>query len=350
MLDTRHKTLDMRGREKWGTRKSEWGMNFRHFNFRILTSAFRTIVILSFCHIVTFSSAQTSIIATLTPDSTHILIGDHLNVRLAVKHPKSLKLALPAVKDSVGNMELVAVSKIDTITQLTDVIFTQNYVLSAFDSGLYHAGPVTVFFHNSGGNLDSVVSNEVLVTVSTLPVDTTHPFKPIKAPLAVPFSWREFIPYIIGGILLIILAIAGFFLWKKYRKPAPVVPARPIPKDPPHIWARKELKKLEEEKLWQKGDPKLYYSRLTDILRLYLEFRFGWLALESTTEEIEQDMKNYNLKEKAKENLLQILRTADLVKFAKMQPGPDVNIKALDSANKFIDFTEPREKEEEEKG
>jgi hypothetical protein len=195
------------------------------------------------------------------------------------------------------------------------------------------------------GGVDSVLSNDIPVFVSTLPVDTTRPFKPIKAPLAVPFSWREFLPYIIGAILILILLIALFVLYLRYQKQKPVTPARALPKDPAHIWARKELKKLEDEKLWQKGQVKLYYSRLTDILRLYLEYRFKWLALESTTEEIEADIDNYNMKEKAKENLLKILRTADLVKFAKMLPDPENNINAMESAGKFIDFTEPKEEE-----
>lgn len=293
--------------------------------------------------------AQNSVVATLTADSTRILIGDHLNIRLAVKHPKNWRIIMPAVKDSIGNMDFISASKIDTIEQPTDRVLVQNYAVSAYDSGLFHAGPVTVFFKNGEGQVDSVLSNEVPITVNTLPVDTTRPFKPIKAPLDVPYSWKEFLLYILGLLVLLIAAIAGFMLWKKYKKEKPAVVTRPVPKDPAHIWARKELKKLEDEKLWQKGETKLYYSRVTEIIRLYLEFRFKWLALESTTEEIEVDMQNYNLKEKAKESLLQLLRLADLVKFAKMLPGPDDNIKAMDSAYKFIDFTEPKEEEQAEK-
>ena len=252
---------------------------------------------------------------------------------------------MPAVKDSIGNMELVAVGKLDTIHEATDDIYTQHYTVSAFDSGEFHAGPVPVVFRNGSGNIDTVFSNAVIVAVSTLPVDTTRPFKAIKGPLDVPFSWREFIPYIIGGIVLLLLIFTGIFLWMKYQKEKPKVEARPLPKDPAHIWARKELQKLADEKLWQSDQSKLYYSRLADILRLYLEYRYGWLALESTSQEIEEEIDNYNMKDKAKESLLPILRTADLVKFAKMLPTPDVNIKAMELANKFIDFTEPKEED-----
>ncbi len=228
-------------------------------------------------------------------------------------------------------------------------VLSQVYTVSAYDSGEYHAGPVKIYFANSNGELDSALSNDIIVTVNTLDVDTAKPFKAIKAPLEVPYTWQEFIYYIIAGLLLIIAIVVAILLWKKYKKKKPVVVERPKPKDPAHIWARRELKKLEEEKLWQKNETKLYYSRLTDILRYYLEFRYGWYAMESTTEEIEEEMGNYKLKEKAKENLLAILRAADLVKFAKMIPLPDANMKAMENAYKFIDFTEPAENRVEKK-
>lgn len=295
-----------------------------------------------------WSSAQ-SISATLRADSTQIQIGDQLKIRLTVKHSNNLVVPFPPVTDTLGNLELVAASKIDTGVDGSNKVLSQLYTVSAYDSGEYHAGPVVVYFKNGSGQLDSVLSNDIPVTVNTLDVDTTKPFKGIKAPLDVPYSWKEFIPYIIGAVLLLVGIIAGIILWRKYKKQKPVVVERPRPKDPAHIWARKELRKLEEEKLWQQDQVKLYYSRLTDIIRMYLEYRFNWFALESTTEEIQDEMNQYNLKEKAKESLLTTLRAADLVKFAKMIPLPDANIKAIDSAYKFIDFTEPKESKAEEK-
>jgi hypothetical protein len=293
------------------------------------------------------STAQVS--ATLRADSTHIQIGDHLNIRITVKSPNTLAVPFPAIADTLGSLELVSASKIDTTVEAGNKSLSQLYTVSAYDSGEYVAGPVRIYFKNSNGELDSVLSNDIPVTVNTLDVDTTKPFKAIKAPLDVPYSWREFIYYIVGGVLLLLAIIIGVLLWKKHKKQKPAVVERPKPKDPAHIWARKELKKIEEEKLWQKDEVKLYYSRLTDTLRLYLEYRYNWLALESTTEEIQAEIDQYNLKEKAKENLLSTLRTADLVKFAKMLPSPDANIRAMESAYKFIDFTEPKEEREEKK-
>lgn len=303
------------------------------------------VVVFSICQLQTANCQLVS--ATLRADSNHIQIGDPLNIRLTVKHPAKLSVPFPAAADTLGNLEKISVSKIDTTAEGDSKVLSQVYTVSAYDSGEYHAGPLKIYFKNSAGELDSIVSNDIPVTVNTLDVDTAKPFKAIKAPLDVPYDWREFIYYYIAGILLIVLIVAGVLIYKKYKKQKPIVVERPKPRDPAHIWARKELKKLEEEKLWQKDDVKLYYSRLTDILRYYLEFRYNWYAMESTTEEIQNEMLQFNLKEKAKENLLSILRAADLVKFAKMIPAPDANIRAMESAYKFIDFTEPNENKEE---
>lgn len=320
-----------------------WLLSISEFpNFRI--SSLTLLLSIVYC-----LSSHAQVSATLRADSTQIQIGDHLNIRLTVKSPNNLVVPFPVAADTLGNLEMVSAAKIDTSAEGSNKILSRLYTVSAYDSGEFHAGPVKIYFKNSSGELDSILSNDIPVTVNTLNVDTTKPFKAIKAPLDVPYSWREFIPYIIGAIVLLIAIIVGIVLWKKYRKPKPAVIERPKPKDPAHIWARKELKKLEEEKVWQGDDVKLYYSRLTDVLRLYVEYRYGWYAMESTTEEIQTEIENYNLKEKAKENLLSILRAADLVKFAKMIPMPDANIRAMESAYKFIDFTEPNENKTEEK-
>lgn len=294
-------------------------------------------------------SFSQSLSATLKADSNKILIGDQLHVRLTIKHSKDLQLAIPKLVDTLGNMEIISSSKIDTSSEGNNILLTQVYTVSAYDSGEFHAGPMLLFFKNSSGTVDSLLSNEVPVLVNTLNVDTTKPFKPIKAPLEVPYSWKEFLYYLIPLAILLLLLIGGYLLWKKYKNKKPDTYVRPKPKDPAHIWARKELKKLEEEKLWQKGELKLYYTKLTDILRMYLEYRFSWMALESTTEEIAAEIGDFPINDVAKKLLLETLRNADLVKFAKMQPLQDVNMKSMEQAFNFIEVTAPTENKTEEK-
>lgn len=299
----------------------------------------------------TVNSQQTtpSISVVLRADSTKLNMGEPVNVSLSIKHPKNVVVLFPTVADTLGNMEVSSASAIDTSAEGENIMFTRTYAVAAYDSGTYHAGPVAVVYKNANGNNDTALSNTLSFSVLTLDVDTTKPIKDIKPPLEIPYVWQEFTYHIIGGSLLLVLLIAAYFLYQFYKKNKPVVQERYKPKDAAHIWARKELKKLEEEQLWQKEEVKQYYSKLTEILRLYLEYRYGWLAIESTTEELEAEAGMYDINAVAKALMLETLRTADLVKFAKLLPMPDVHVKALQNVRQFVEMTAQVENEKDTK-
>ena len=279
----------------------------------------------------------------LRPDSTHILIGDFLRATLQVKFPASEKVILSPVRDTLGQMELVKASGVDTSTSAETNTLTQTYTVSAYDSGNFRLGPQRIFFAGKGGETDTLLTDVVMIAVSTVPVDTTRAIKPIKQPLQVPYTWQEFAPFILLALLLIAaMAILIYYIRKRKRR-KPAVIERPKPKDPPHIWARKELKKLEDEKLWQRDEVKQYYSRLTDILRMYLEYRYGWFALESTTEQISEEISVRNIPVDAANKLLAILKGGDMVKFARRLPLPDENDSAIKRAYEFVEMTEQKE-------
>jgi LPXTG-motif cell wall-anchored protein len=289
------------------------------------------------------ASAQ-NISAALKADSTEIQIGDHLHIELAVKFSGINNPVWPTITGTLGQMEIISTTPIDTEHTDKGDILKQGFVVSAYDSGEFIAGPVGILYSNNG-SIDTFFSNDIVITVSTLAVDTARPFMPIKAPLKVAMTWKEYLPYILLGWLGLTIIGGILFLIFRKKKEKPQV-GRERPKDPPHIWAKKELRKLEEEKLWQNDDVKGYYSRLTDILRLYIEYRYEMPALESTTDEIESEIDKYHVKRKAKEMLMEILRLSDLVKFAKMLPGPDRHINSLQQANSFIDLTAPKEEDQ----
>jgi hypothetical protein len=213
-------------------------------------------------------------------------------------------------------------------------------MVTGYDSGAYHIDSIKVPFTIAGVN-DTAVAEPLTIHVSTLPVDTAKPIMPIKAPLKVSYEFREFIWWVIAGILLV-LGIAALIYYLR-RRPKPTVVARPRPKDPPHIWARKELANLDSEKLWQQGEVKKYYSRLSDIMRYYIEYRYDYYAMEATTAEIETEIYTHGVKMDAGNKLMEILRTADFVKFAKMNPAPDQNTRCMQYAYDLVEMTKPEE-------
>ena len=139
-------------------------------------------------------------------------------------------------------------------------------------------------------------------------------------------------------------------------KTAPEVVINP---DPAHIIAFRELEKLNDEELWQKGEFKLYYTRLTEILRQYLENRYKVYSMEMTTfETLEALVKTGFKKDDSYTRLKSVLTGADLVKFAKYIPENTENENHFKTSWEFIQATreievapvEPSEKVESKEG
>jgi len=108
------------------------------------------------------------------------------------------------------------------------------------------------------------------------------------------------------------------------------------------VVALRELDKLSQEKLWQKNEFKEYYTRLTAIIRIYLEKRFHIPAMEETSYEILQDWKQHHEAVPGLYDMLkQLLNLADLVKFAREKPLPSDNEVNLDNAYEFVRRTKP---------
>jgi hypothetical protein len=281
--------------------------------------------------------------ATFKSDSTKIEIGDHLDMKLVVSAGPDIVIDFPSFPgDTIGKIDIIKKTKIDTAKLGSKTIYSQNLTISAYEEGRYFLNPFKIYFLNKGTKaVDSTYTNDWQLMVTTLQVDTSKPIMPIKAPLKIDYKLNEFTWWIVGLVALLIAIIIAIILYISYKnRPAPTV-ARPRPKEPAHIWAVKELKKLDQEKLWQSDQVKLYHSRLTDILRLYLEFRFGYYAMEATTEEIMRRVYNLDIGMDAGSRLREILSMADFVKFAKMNPAPDQNMKSIQDAFAFIEMTKP---------
>ncbi len=286
------------------------------------------------------AGAQADAQATLSGDPLRLTVGDQSRVFLSVQHdPKLSRVAWPAVPDSFGKLEVVEKSKIDTIRTGRFTQYRQRLMVTGFDSGEFIIPPFQVSVTPVGGAPYQLTTGQLNIVVQTLDVDTTKPFKPIKGILAVPESWLDYIWYLVGAALL--LAVILFFILRRKRQPETAPP--PPPSVPLHVRTLKALDALEQQGLWQRGEVKEYYVQLTDILRGYIEARFGVPALERTTDELTAASRQHAELCRHTDALYLILSTADMAKFARAQPMPDEHIAALRATREFVTATIPRE-------
>lgn len=290
--------------------------------------------------------------ATASLDSAKILIGDQVKLFLEIDHPKDVDVQFPTVSDTILDLiEIISRSGIDTF-ELDDEKYMkqiQAYTITSFDSGAYRIPPQWFTFEIDG-ELDSTPSNGVWLQVFSMEIDTTKGPTDIKMPYGAPLTLKEVTPYILGVIL--IGAIIFFLLYsikrKKNNKPIFARPQKP--KEPAHIVAIRELDRIKSEKVWQKGKTKQYYSEVTDTLRTYIEERFEIRAMEQTSDETIESFRVQKglISDKNFGNLSQILKLADLVKFAKYQPLPDDDNLSLVNAYFFVNDTKKEEQKKAE--
>lgn len=315
--------------------------------------------------VVSLVAQKASVQATVQP--TEILIGEQALINLKVITPKDKVIHFPVYeREIVPGIEVIAMLPPDTIIENNVMTLNFKYLITSFDSTLYHVPHIPVF-----DGTDTIYSNSFGLKVTSPELsDSTLTYlermnrgetdsidfrqlqlNDIKPVRKTPFVWTDYlwILWIVLGIMLII-ALIGFVIYLVLKKKKKGYFFKPPVVLPAHVRALSELDKLKVEKIWQQGREKEFYSKLTEILRTYIYEREGINAMEMTSGEILNEIRKTTDVESVYENLKQILSTSDLVKFAKYRPYPDENDLSLVNAYFFVNQTreaDPVRKEEE---
>lgn len=305
---------------------------------KLTSPEFKKAAIILCLFFMAFAGRAQEVTATLSADTNTILIGGQFNIILNITHPSAVKVEWPVLSDTFSLLEVVKRFPIDTVPGNGEGMIKreQKILLTSFDSGFHVIPPIVVQYKKSGDTATyTSETRPLLITVNTIPVDTTKAIKDIKEQVSVPYTWRDFLPYIIG---LILIAVAGYLLYKyfKNRKKLPVERSVQIVKRPAHEIALEALKELEDRKLWQQGNIKAYYTGLSDITRLFIENRWLVNALEMTTAEIMQIRIINSQRSDIITKLKSMLELSDLVKFAKVIPAPTDNEESIRQVYDFI--------------
>jgi len=278
-------------------------------------------------------------------DTNKILIGDHIKYQITIHSKPATEIILPELKDSVGRFELIEIGKVDTQKINDELILKRRYTLTIFDSGTYFIPSLPILYQKKGLNqYATIYSDSIPIYVKGIEVDTTKDIKDIKGIIEVPFTFLDYLPYIIIIVVAIGLAYLIYFILKKRKKAEQVSEEMKIP---PHILALKELKQLDSEKLWQKGEIKEYHIRLTEIVRKYIERSFKIPALEMISSEIIDSLSKINsIDPKLVDKMRRAFEISDLVKFAKFVPLPDEHTYCMKVAIEFVEATSPQNVEQ----
>lgn len=283
--------------------------------------------------------------AVLSLDTSSIRIGEQVQLRLNATLPKSASIYWPAIPDTLtAAVEVASKSKVDTnaTSRKEFVTYSQTISITSFDTGYHYIPPFTIHYSYSGdSSRHELLSEGIYLSVRTVEVDTTQAIRDIRGPMQAPLTFAEIAPFLAGvAVICVIIGLVWYYIWRK-RMNKPLFPVISKVQGPPWQTALQSLDKLEEQKLWQNGKIKEYYTELTDIIRHYLYQQHGIEAMEMITSEILSAYDSAGLQPDSRSILANILVQADYAKFAKASPQRSENESSMTNSRLFIEKTIP---------
>ena len=283
-------------------------------------------------------------------DSLQILIGQQTTLHITVSANRGQKVEMPSFKPSqtlIPGVEVVEQSQGDT-ADIDDkrIQVSRDYILTSFDENVYAIPALNVKVNGKNYH-----GNPLALKVLTVPVDTVHPnqFYPPKDVQDNPFLWSEWSGIFWLSILMLLLCGAMYYMLLRLKQNKPIIKSfRIVKRIPAHEKALSEINVIKQQRSENRESQKEYYTRLTNTLREYIVSRFGFNAMEMTSGEIIERLQAAG-DQKMIDELKQLFRTADLVKFAKYETLINENDANLVNAINFIDQTKTDEKPVEEK-
>ena len=283
-----------------------------------------------------------------------IAVGQPFDYQLSLTIPKDYYVEWGQFGDTLSkSIDVLNVGDITTtpISNSDNVIMSQHLTLTSFDTGYVYVPEIGVTYSKSleDSLRFTLYTNEAELYVTTVAVDTTQAFRPIKTVIRQNVTAKEVFPWVV-----VVLVIAGIVYLIIRRKKHPkvkekVVEEKKKPAIPAIVTARAKLAEMRDNESWNSSKTKDYYTDLTDIAREYLEGQFEIDAVEMTTDEIMEAVNTLNINSFTKEKLHETLVTADFVKFAKANPTAEQNKKSFTDINGFVEDSYEYFKEEEKK-
>jgi hypothetical protein len=253
-------------------------------------------------------------------------IGDLLWLTLTYDLPEGGRLPEDAVVGGIENLNIVERGVLPGKIKL-------RFIVDQLES--FQTEALTLTFIDKDGNEQRIETAPVTIEVSSnlgeKPEDAT--LRPIQDIIPIRSRWLSFLPWAaVAGILLSF--VIAWLWWRRRHRPVSILAAA---SDPPHIQAEKEIDQLVAGGLFEKGEVKTCYFIFSEIIRRYMESVRHFPAAEMTTEEIVQHVRNTS----QDQEILPLLRQADLVKFADTIPTPDRKARDIEAVRTYIRQTCP---------
>lgn len=272
-------------------------------------------------------------------DSMMLWVGQQTGLELEVSCDNGSSVEFPVFGDTiVSGLEIVPpiITDTDYVNSGKRMTVTRKYTVTCFDSALIFIPPLPVTVDGVQYESDAMALSFQSFDIpegqenELCPPKPNYEMKLVASELGIPFLYLA---------IAAIAFAAAIFMHRRYKDDRPIIRRIKLePKVPAHVRALTDIENLRQSGGAHEQDPKEYYTRLTDIIRTYINERFGFNATEMTSAEILENLESHP-DHASMDELTGLLSTADMVKFAKVKPLLGENDRNLLGAMEFVKET-----------
>lgn len=284
-------------------------------------------------------SAQSNVVVKTEVDSMMMWVGQQTGLHIEVTCDAGQSIEFPIYRDTiVKGLEIIPPVSIDTqyVNNGQRMTVTRSYTVTCFDSALIYIPPVRVMVDG-----EQFESNRLALAFMSydIPEGAENQIFPPKENMKTPLKFYELKGSLLFWLLAAIGLTVGIILLLAFVNNRPIIKRIKVEaKIPAHIKALEGIEQLRSSGSSHSDDVKEYYTRLTDLVREYINERFGFNATEMTSDEILEHLEESRSKESLTE-LADLFTTSDMAKFAKFKPMLAENDRNLVSAIEFVKET-----------
>ena len=272
-------------------------------------------------------------------DLTQVTVGDLIRFTLTVTAGPGVEVDLPEPDPGLGKFEILGHEVAGPVEEEGNRIWTVVYTLAIYETGSFEIPTVVVGYQGSGIQAGSVETQAHSIRVERTLSDDSEDILDIKGPLEIPRSLWSLWPWAVAA--LGVAALVYLYLRRRGGE-APAAVSRK-PRLPPYDEAYQALCRLRDSGLLEEGQLKPYFTRLSAIVRRYLERRYLIQAMESTTTQILDQLRKLALALDEMQLFRDFFPCCDLVKFAKYAPSVPEQERITELAFRILEATRPAE-------
>ena len=272
-------------------------------------------------------------------DPAQVTVGDLIHFTLTVTAGPGVEVDLPEPDPGLGEFEILGHEAAGPVEEEGNRIWTVVYTLALYETGSFEIPPVVVNYRGDGIQDGSVETREHSVRVESTLSDDSKDILDIKGPLEIPRSLWSLWPWFAAALGLAALIL--LYLRRK-RGEAPAAVSRKL-RLSPYDEAYQALCGLRDSGLLEEGQIKPYFTRLSEIIRRYLERRYLIQAMESTTTQLLDQLRKLSLALDELKLFRDFFPCCDLVKFAKYAPPVPEQERVTRLAFRILEVTRPTE-------